>query len=116
MLVQLHFGSGVKIKVMEALARGLPVISTKLGVDGLGLEPGRHCIVEDDLTRFADAMIRLLRRAVNDGFARRSFACYRERFAPEVVAAAYRVALFGDRSREATRAQEPTPVMHGERW
>lgn len=115
MVVPVLFGSGIKIKVIEALARGLPVIATRLGVDGLGLEPGRHCIVEEDLAGFADAMVRLLDRAVNDGFARRSFACYRERFAPEVVALAYRAALFGDRSPEPTRDRKSTLVMQSKR-
>lgn len=117
MVVPVLFGSGIKIKVIEALARGLPVIATTTGVDGLGLEPGRYCIVEEDLAGFADAMVRLLDRTVNDGFARRSFACYMERFAPEVVAHAYRAALFGDRSPKATRGQGlSTGYAHSGRW
>jgi hypothetical protein len=75
---------------------GLPVISTRFGIDGLDLEPGTHCLVEDDLTKFADAMVRLLDPAVNGEFARRGLAYYGERLAPEVVVRSYRKAIFGD--------------------
>jgi glycosyltransferase involved in cell wall biosynthesis len=96
MVVPLFFGTGVKIKVVEALARGLPLVSTGFGIDGLDLERGVHCFVEDDPTRFADAMVRLLDPAVNGEFARRGFAFYEERLAPDVVARSYRKAIFGD--------------------
>ena len=94
MVVPLVFGTGVKIKVIEALARGLPIISTSCGIDGLGLEPGIHCLVEDDVSHFAAAMVRLLDPVLNADLARQSLACYRDRFAPEVVARVYRAVLF----------------------
>ncbi len=102
MVVPLFFGTGIKIKVIEALARGLPLISTKFGIDGLDLEPGTHCIIEDDPAGFAEAMIRLLDPAVNADLASRGFARYRERLAPGVVARTYRTAIFGDRIPDAT--------------
>jgi glycosyltransferase involved in cell wall biosynthesis len=107
MVAPLRFGTGIKIKVIEGLARGLPVISTRFGIDGLDLKPGTHCLVEDDLAGFAKAMIRLLDPALNADFARRSFACYRERLAPEVVARGYRSALFGDRAPDAMSGDNP---------
>jgi glycosyltransferase involved in cell wall biosynthesis len=102
MVVPLFFGTGVKIKVIEALARGLPIVSTGIGIDGLGLEPDRDCIVEDDPSRFADAMIRLLNPAINGEFARRGVSYYREHLAPDVVERSYRKAIFGDACPEET--------------
>jgi polysaccharide biosynthesis protein PslH len=53
-------GAGIRVKIIEALAAGRPVVSTSLGCEGLGLEPGRHLLVEDAPDRFADAVVRLL--------------------------------------------------------
>lgn len=53
-------GSGLKNKVLEAFAVGLPVISTPLGVDALQLESGRECMIADDPRGFADAVLQLL--------------------------------------------------------
>ena len=44
MVVPLWSGAGARVKIMEAMAARLPVITTPLGAEGLGLEPGRHYI------------------------------------------------------------------------
>jgi GT2 family glycosyltransferase/SAM-dependent methyltransferase len=58
-IVPLRYGAGVKLKVVEALARGLPLVTTSSGAQGCdGLE--RVIAVHDDPAAFADAVIRLL--------------------------------------------------------
>ena len=59
-IVPLRSGSGVRIKILNALAMGLPVISTSLGVEGLDVINGEHLIIADTDKAFADAVIRLL--------------------------------------------------------
>jgi polysaccharide biosynthesis protein PslH len=59
-VVPLRIGGGTRLKVLEALALGTPVVSTPKGVEGLELEPERHALVADDPVRFAHATIRLL--------------------------------------------------------
>jgi glycosyltransferase involved in cell wall biosynthesis len=41
-------GSGTRLKVLEALATGRPIVGTSLGVSGIGFEQGIHGIVADD--------------------------------------------------------------------
>jgi glycosyltransferase involved in cell wall biosynthesis len=53
-------GSGVNIKVLEYLAAGAPVVSTRLGSAGLGLAAGQDLVVADAPAAFADATIALL--------------------------------------------------------
>ncbi len=53
----LRFGAGVKLKVVEALAAGVPVVTTTIGAQGL---PGLGADVADDAVGFADAACRLL--------------------------------------------------------
>jgi glycosyltransferase involved in cell wall biosynthesis len=53
------FGSGTRIKILEAMAYGRPVVSTSMGAEGMGLEDGRHVLLADDMRSFADALAAL---------------------------------------------------------
>lgn len=59
-VVPLRAGSGVRVKILEALARGIPVVSTSIGIEGLDLRPGEHLMVADDAATFAQAIRWLL--------------------------------------------------------
>jgi glycosyltransferase involved in cell wall biosynthesis len=60
-VIPLRVGGGTRIKAFEAMALGLPVVATSVGVEGLELEPGTHYLRADTAREFADAVIRLLR-------------------------------------------------------
>ena len=53
-------GTGVKVKVVEALAHGLPVVCTTRGVDGLPNKTLNGCLVTDDAAQFAQNIVDLL--------------------------------------------------------
>lgn len=52
-------GTGVKTKVVEAMAAGLPVVTTPAGVTGLEVQDGVHCHVASDPDDFAERVARL---------------------------------------------------------
>jgi GT2 family glycosyltransferase/glycosyltransferase involved in cell wall biosynthesis len=54
-------GSGMRVKLLEAFAAGIPVVSTRLGAEGLASVDGEICALADDSTGFAARVIRLLR-------------------------------------------------------
>lgn len=56
----LHSGGGTRLKILEAFAAGVPVVSTTLGAEGLDVLPGEHMLVADTPSDFADAVIRVL--------------------------------------------------------
>lgn len=56
----LHSGGGTRLKVMEALARRTPLVSTTFGCEGLDLVAGRDLLVADDPVEFADACVSVL--------------------------------------------------------
>ena len=52
-------GSGVRIKLLEALRAGMPVVTTRAGAAGLPLHDGAEVLIEDEPEAFARAVIRL---------------------------------------------------------
>jgi glycosyltransferase involved in cell wall biosynthesis len=58
-VVPLRRGGGTRLKVLESLALGTPVVSTTKGVEGLDLIPGREVIVADTAEDFAAALLDL---------------------------------------------------------
>jgi glycosyltransferase involved in cell wall biosynthesis len=60
-VVPLRAGGGTRLKILESLALGTPVVSTSVGVEGLALEPGTDLLVADDPEAFASAVVRSLR-------------------------------------------------------
>jgi glycosyltransferase involved in cell wall biosynthesis len=55
----LRFGAGVKGKVNQALARGLPVVATSCAAEGMDLQDGREVLIADEAEEFAAAIARL---------------------------------------------------------
>jgi glycosyltransferase involved in cell wall biosynthesis len=80
-VVPMRIGGGVRLKLLEALALELPVVSTSMGAEGLaGLQAGEHCLLADDAAGFADATLRLLEDPALGrqlGAAGRVLACQR---------------------------------------
>jgi GT2 family glycosyltransferase/glycosyltransferase involved in cell wall biosynthesis len=54
-------GSGVRVKLLEAFAAGIPVVSTKVGAEGLAVKDGEFCALSDDPAGFAERVVGLLR-------------------------------------------------------
>ncbi len=59
-------GGGTRIKIIEAAAFGLPIVSTRVGAEGLDFENGKEIIIESDDKRFAGACVSLL-NSYDDG-------------------------------------------------
>ena len=60
-VVPLLAGSGTRLKILEAMALGIPVVTTTIGAEGLPLVPGEHAQVADTPASFAAAVLGLLR-------------------------------------------------------
>jgi glycosyltransferase involved in cell wall biosynthesis/2-polyprenyl-3-methyl-5-hydroxy-6-metoxy-1,4-benzoquinol methylase len=59
-LVPVTEGTGSAIKSIESMARGAVVLSTSVGMRGIPVEPGRHCLIEDDLSLFPEQILKIL--------------------------------------------------------
>ncbi len=59
-IVPLRIGGGTRLKILESMALGTPVVSTSKGAEGLDVRPGEDILLADDPAGFAGAVIRLL--------------------------------------------------------
>jgi glycosyltransferase involved in cell wall biosynthesis/Tfp pilus assembly protein PilF len=60
-VVPLRIGSGTRIKILQSLAMGLPIVSTPLGCEGLNIIDGDHLLVRNDPQAFASATLEILK-------------------------------------------------------
>ena len=59
-IAPLRFGAGVKGKVGEAMALGVPTVVTPLAAEGIPLKSGRDCLLAESAEDFATSVVRLL--------------------------------------------------------
>jgi glycosyltransferase involved in cell wall biosynthesis len=59
-VVPVRIGSGTRLKALEAMASGRPVVGTTIGLEGLGIEAGVHAAVVDEPVEMAAALTKLL--------------------------------------------------------
>jgi glycosyltransferase involved in cell wall biosynthesis len=85
-VVPLWVGSGVKIKILTALAHGLPVVTTPVGAEGIPARDGVEIVVAETPAGFADAVVRLL----SDGERWRELSRGGRRFAERELSPAAR--------------------------
>jgi glycosyltransferase involved in cell wall biosynthesis len=60
LLVPIRAGSGTRLKILEAMACGLPIVSTTIGAEGIVGRPGTDLLIADDAARFAEVAAGLL--------------------------------------------------------
>jgi glycosyltransferase involved in cell wall biosynthesis len=59
-VVPQRFGSGIKVKILDAMYRGIPCVTTSIGVEGLQIKNGKELMIADDEQNFAKYVAELL--------------------------------------------------------
>lgn len=59
-VVPLRMGGGSRLKILEAMALGKPIVSTSVGAEGLRVRAGQHLLIADDAAQFAEQTVALL--------------------------------------------------------
>lgn len=86
-VVPVRIGGGTRLKIFEAMAMGLPIVSTTVGAEGLPVLDGLDILIRDDPASFASAVTQLLQDPLSArALAARGAAKVRERFSWKAVA------------------------------
>jgi glycosyltransferase involved in cell wall biosynthesis len=89
-VVPLRAGGGMRVKILDAWAQGVPVVSTTVGAEGLAYSPGENVLLADSASEFAQAVIRLLTdRALADRLAQGGRATIEKHYDWRTVYAAW---------------------------
>jgi glycosyltransferase involved in cell wall biosynthesis len=59
MVAPLRYGAGIKGKVTQSLTKGLPLITTPIGAEGMNLIDGEHCMISENPDEFAEKTIQV---------------------------------------------------------
>lgn len=90
-LIPLRAGGGTRIKVLEAFAHQVPVVSTRMGVEGLPVTDGAEVLIGDGAEEFAHACVRLMESSeLGSDIARSAYELVRTRFSSQVLDATLR--------------------------
>src|SRR5207248_1147892 len=85
-IVPLRVAGGVRMKILEGLAFGMPMVASTVGPEGLGLDSERELLIADTPQEFADAAIRLLRdRSLRDRLSSQARQTAVQRFSWQAV-------------------------------
>ena len=59
-VVPLRAGGGMRVKILDAWARGIPIVSTTIGAEGITYQPGKDILIADTAEDFALAVRKIL--------------------------------------------------------
>lgn len=59
-VVPIRIGSGMRMKILDSINAGTPMVTTSKGCEGLPLRDGEHCFITDDATVFAQRIAQLM--------------------------------------------------------
>jgi glycosyltransferase involved in cell wall biosynthesis len=110
MAVPLRVGGGSRLKILEAIASGLPVVSTALGAEGLHLGPDEGVQIVEDADQMAGALVQFMRSpTMLSAAAQRGRQIVLQRHAWDVLAErleAVWIRCLSGRTGESTNARE----------
>ena len=61
-VIPVRAGGGMRVRILEAFARAIPVVTTTVGLEGIQAEPGKDVLVADSPYDFANAVLSCAQR------------------------------------------------------
>jgi len=81
MVVPLFSGSGMRIKIIEGMALGKPIVTTDIGTEGIPTENGKNILIANDADRFTDAITQLINdRELSNRIGKSAIGFIQEKF------------------------------------
>lgn len=87
MIVPITVGSGIRMKILEAAAGGVPFVSTSVGAEGLPIENGLNGLIADSPEEFIQAIFQLEDENLRNKIVRNAYYMVQERFSIDALRA-----------------------------
>ncbi|MEW6406082.1 MAG: glycosyltransferase family 4 protein, partial [Chloroflexota bacterium] len=79
-------GGGTRLKILESMALGTPVVSTSKGAEGLGVSHGDHLLIADEPQAFADCVVKILKnKNLRENIAANAYRFVKEKYDWEII-------------------------------
>ncbi|MCC6300293.1 MAG: glycosyltransferase [Anaerolineales bacterium] len=103
-LAPLWSGGGTRLKILESLALGTPVVSTRKGAEGLDVVNGKTAMLSDDPVEFADMVVQLLENpALRQSLSAEGQNLVRQKYSVDVMSSTFDSLLQSNFSQTALR-------------
>lgn len=90
----LRYGAGIKGKIVQCMAYGLPVVTTSIGAEGMGSTNGYNVLIADDEEQFADKVVKAYQdRELWKTLSLNSRTLFEQNYAPDAVKKALHMVL-----------------------
>lgn len=80
MIVPITIGSGIRMKILEAMSNGIPFVSTSIGAEGIPVVNGEHCFIADNSEDFVNDIIKLQDSSLQSLFIKNSYKIINDNF------------------------------------
>lgn len=105
-LIPLRVGGGMRVKMVEMMASGLPIISTSIGAEGNQAVPGEHYIKADSAESFASAVVKLLReKSERERLSRAGRAFIEDNYSVQEIGRRFEALLTNARKNVSTTSE-----------
>lgn len=85
MVVPLFIGSGQRVKIIEAFSKGMPVVSTSIGAEGLSYTDGENIMIADNVETFVKQILQMEDEDVRKRLSQKERELYEKTYSPEVI-------------------------------
>lgn len=85
MIVPITIGSGIRMKILEASNLGVPFVSTSVGAEGIPVISGKHCLIADDPSDFAKAIVQMNNEDLRTTFVRNAHQMVKDNYSLEAL-------------------------------
>lgn len=86
LVAPLRFGGGTKLKVLDAMANGIPVVTTSVGAEGLSITHGDHAWIAETAPELVEGILRIKQDAeLANRLSSKAFALVRDRFSWDAI-------------------------------
>lgn len=85
MIVPLFFGSGQRVKIIEGFSRGMPIISTKIGAEGLDYTHNENILIANNVEEFINGIIRMQDYELRSRLSENCRVTYIQNYSPEAI-------------------------------